>query len=232
MQAVFTIGSPAKSAAPRDEGMVLIRNPDGTASLVRSPTPATTEDFRPNPRQAVIRFKAMESNPSTAKDLEVSLFATVRTSVVPLCSITGLEVNRIATATGYGGSEISMSYAVDGKGKIIATIQVAYEANVVQTATVSDDLPGVRAAAIGSGNQTIYGVRVSDADGKPYTLGLISGSNQFDSLGKRVLLKLQLELHADRGGQGVPHTATLWGTYSRSVEVPLHFRDVPITIGK
>ena len=83
------------------------------------------------------------------------------------------------------------------------------------------------------GNHTVHGVRITDAEGKPYTLGLVSGTNRLDrATGQRVALNLELELHPDRDGHGAPTTATFWGSYVRTVEVPVTLRNVLLSRGK
>jgi hypothetical protein len=218
-----------------EDGVIFVRNPDGSVTAVRDTGGAfqLPGGFKPNPRQAVVRFKAGEKPAESVKELAVSLFANVRTGVEPLSRAGGLERNKPATGAGNAGVDLSITYRNDPNGKLMASVTVSYEARAVQPVGVGDDLPGARpGTGIGVGNYTVHGIQVTDAEGKPYTLGLSSGANQFDPTGKRVVLKLQLELHPDKEGHGPPAAVTFWGTHSRQVEVPLNFKDVPLTGGK
>ncbi len=215
-------------------GTVLIRNADGSVTLVKDTGSAfeLPGGFKPNVRQAVIQFKPAEKTVNTAKELGLSLFATVRTGIEPLCQIRDLEPGKTATGSGPGGVEMSITYSTDTRGKLIATVEVAFDDKAVQVAGVGADLPGVRGGA-GFGNHSVSGIRVTDATGKPYTLGLISGgSTRLDPTNKRLMHKLELELHPEKEGHGPPSVVSFWGTHGKSVEIPVILKDVPLTGGR
>jgi hypothetical protein len=215
------------------DGMVLVRNPDGTASFVRDPGAAfqLSGGFKPNTRQAVVRFKP-DPKAATAKELVVSVAGTVRSGIEPLCQIRGLEANQQRTADGPGETTLAVTYGPNGAGGLTANVEVKYDPRVVQPVGVGDDLPEARGGGAGLGNQTIQGVRITDADGKPYTLGLSLGLTRRDPSGKRTTQILQLTLHADKNGHGPPAVATFWGTHAKPVEVPATLADVPLVGGK
>ncbi|MBA4189646.1 MAG: hypothetical protein C0467_16800 [Planctomycetaceae bacterium] len=215
-------------------GTVLIRNADGSVTVVKDTGSAfeLPGGFRPNPRQAVIQFKPIEKSVNTAKELGVSMFATVRTGIEPLCQVRDLESGKAATGSAPSGVDISVTYATDSRGKLVASVHLSYDMKAIHAATVDDTLPGMRGGAAGYGNHTVYGIRVADADGKPYMLGLGSGSNQIDPTNKRILLKLDLELHRDKDGQGPPASIAFWGTHAKSVELPVLLKDVPLAGGR
>lgn len=214
-------------------GTVIIRNPDGSITVVKG----TGSDFdgpggfKPNVRQAMILFKPGDDAVKVAKELDVSLFAKVRTGMEPLCTVRGLEAGKTASDTGTSGVEISTSYGKNTEGKLVATVQLAYDVKAVTPAGVGDDLPGVRGGA-GFGNHSVFGLRVTDADGKPYTLGLISGTNQLAGPNNRLVRTLELELHREKEGHGPPAIISFWGTHARAVELPVILKDVPLTAGK
>jgi hypothetical protein len=218
------------------DGVFLVRNPDGTVRVVRDAGGLqgiqTAGSFAPNPRQAVLRFKPGEKRPDVAKELSVSVFATVRSGFEPLCTIKGLEANKRMTATGPGGTELAVNYAADSRGRLVAEVLLSYDPQVVQQAGAGDDLPGTVAGGPGTGNSTVYGLRVTDADGKPYTLGLRSGTTIPDRSGRRIGTRAQLELHAGKNGVGPPESLTFWGTYLKPVEVPVVLKDVPLLRSK
>ncbi len=216
-------------------GTVLIRNADGSVTFVEDTGAAfqLANRFHPNIRQALICVKSGEQSPNKLKELELSLFATVRSPIEPLSRAADLQANRPASGVGNAGVDLSVTYSRDPNDRLVASVEVTYDPKVVHPAGVGDELPGAKAGAGGAtGNFTVYGVRVTDAEGKPYILGLASGASQFDLTGKRVVLKLQLELHPNKDGVGPPAVVTLWGTRARTVEVPVTLKDVLLTGGK
>jgi hypothetical protein len=224
-----TVADP-KAEPGRREGVVMVRNPDGTAKFVRDTGPAfqLAGTFSPSPRQAVVRFKPGDAPPTEAKELAVSLFATVRTGVEPLSRIGGLEPNKPATGVGVSGVELTATYRKGEKGKWVAVVALTYD-SAVQMAGVGDELAGVKGGGPGVGNQTVFGIRVTDADGKPFTPGLLSGTSGFEAYGKRVVIQATLELNPDKDGQGPPAAVTFWGTHAKPVEIPVILKNVPLS---
>jgi hypothetical protein len=215
------------------DGVIMIRNPDGTASFVRD-TGGTFQlpgGFKPNARQVVVRFKNAE-NVAAAKELTVSLAATVRTGPEQLCQVRGLALNKPATAGGPGGSELAVTLSPDGGGGFTANVEVSYDPLDVQPVGVGDDLPDGVAGAAGLGNGTVHGVRFTDAEGKPYVLGLSTGLTRRHPSGKRTALILQLSIDAAKGKLGPPTDATLWGSYLKPVDIAVTLQDVPLSGGK
>jgi hypothetical protein len=214
------------------DGLVLVRNPDGTASWVRDTGAAfqLPGGFKPNARQVVVRFKDA-GKAAAAKELAVAVAGTVRTGPEPLCQVRGLEPNKPASASGPGGTKVAVTINPDGAGGFTAGVEVGYDPLEVQMVGVGDDLPDARAGG-GLGNATVHGVRVTDAAGKPYTLGLSTGLTRRDPNGKRTALILQLNLEAGKANLGPPDTLTAWGTYLKPVEIPVTLGDVPLAGGK
>jgi hypothetical protein len=215
-------------------GAVVVRNPDGTAKLIRDPggqfqLPGA---FRPNARQALVRFKPGEKPPAATAELEASLFGTVRCGIEPLSKAEKLQANTPAAGTGAGGVEMSVTYRAGANGRFLAAVELGYDPNAVSPAGAGDDLPGVRGGAAGLGNHCVFGVRITDADGKPFALGLTGGENRVEPGGKRATMRLSLELHPDKDGQGPPAAVTFWGSYARPVEVPVRLKDVALSGGK
>jgi hypothetical protein len=215
------------------DGVVMVRNPDGTASFVRDTGGAfqLPGGFKPNARQAVVRFKNAQNVPA-AKELTVSLVATVRTDPEQLCQVRGLALNKTATAGGPGGSELAVTLRPDGGGGFTAGVEVSYDPLDVQPIGVGDDLPDGVAGAAGLGNGTVHGVRFTDAAGKPYVLGLSTGLTRRHPAGRRTALILQLTVDAGKGKLGPPADATLWGSYLKPVDVGVTLEDVPLSGGK
>jgi hypothetical protein len=226
--------SPGESLQTDARGTVLVRNPDGTASLVRDTgsgfqLPGT---FRANPRQAVVRFKGGETSATLAKELDLTVFATIRSPIEQLSQVTGLDANQAGKGAGNAGIDLSVTYRRNGAEPLVASVEVTYDPKLVHPAGAGDDLPGVKNAGGMLGNHTVYGVRVTDADGKPYTLGITSGTNQFDPTGKRFVMKMTLNLYPEKNDQGPPTTFTFWGTHARTVDLPVILKNVPLSTGK
>ena len=97
-----------------------------------------------------------------------------------------------------------------------------YDRRLVDHAGVGVELPGTK-----GGNWTIQGVRITDADGKPYMLGVVGGSSHSNANG-RLAMSYSLGLHPDKDGNGPPAIATFWGTYAKPVEIPIVLADVPL----
>jgi hypothetical protein len=224
--------TPIPAPDPRATGkrVIFIQNADGTVTAVPDTGLDSPGSLKPNVRQAVIQFKPGDKGLTSAKGLDVSLFAKVRTGMEPLCRIGGLEAGKTASATGNSGVEITILYGTNRDGKLTASVTLVYELKAVTAAGVADDLPGVRGGS-GFGNHTIFGLRITDANGKPYTLGLISGTNQLGE-NARVVRTVELELHPEKEGHGPPANIAFWGTHAKTVEVPVSLKDVPLTGGK
>jgi hypothetical protein len=177
----------------------------------------------------MVRFSSTETRTDSAKELSLSIFATARVGIEPLVHARGLQKNKRVAASSAQGVDLAVTYHTDASDRMVAEVELAYDARRVQPAGVSDNLPAAALGGVLSGNGTIHGLRIVDADGKPFTLGLASGSNQFDPTGKRLVVKLKLTLHPDKGGQGPPATATFWGTEAKTIEIPVKLEDVPLS---
>jgi hypothetical protein len=226
--AIATSSPPFVVAA---DGLVIVRNPDGSHRFIRGGITEADHSITLNARQGLIKFKA-DSIPDLVKQLHISFFGTVRTGVEPLSQVADLVANRPTNGVGVSGIDFRLSYGRNPMGQLIATIELSYDAKTVTPAGSGDFLPGVRGGGFGTGNNTIYGVRITDAEGKPFVLGLTSGRHSLDPTSQRMIVVATLELHGDREGQRVPSRATFWGTHIQRVEIPLILQDVPINPGK
>ncbi len=124
-------------------------------------------------------------------------------------------------------------YRTDQNGKLIAEISLGYDTKIVHPVGVADELPGVKGTTnLGFGNHTVFGLLLTDKTGKPFGLGLRSGTSQLAGNGTRLEVKLTLELQRDRNATDPPDTIAFWGTRSRHIEVPVSLKDVPLSAGK
>lgn len=213
----------------RGDGAIIVRNPDGTIVVVNPNANNPIEvgpNFTPNARQSLIKLKTAAS---TATELNGSVYGLTRSGVEALAAV-ALDGNKSVTARGVPGVELTASLRTDGKGKKFVDAKVLYEPLRVQPARPSDELPGVKLGASGS-NSTALGVRVTDADGKAFDLALPNQSSGFDQTNRQITARLTLEVIEGKDAPKAPATVTLWGTYTRSVEVPFTLKDVPLAGG-
>lgn len=140
-----------------------------------------------------------------------------------------LDAKDVVTATGPADSEATVSLRTDAKGKRVVSVKLIYDPLKVNPVRASDELPDVK--LVGGGNQTVHGLRVTDADGKAFDASLANAVNNFDGTGqRRIVLNLQLELPAVKDGPA-PAKVVFWGTYAKSVAVPFALKDVPLVGG-
>ncbi len=212
------------------DGLVLVRNADGSVTLLRETGDAflSPAAFRPHPWQAVVRFKSAREPPAVARELSAVVVGIARTGMEPLCRVTDLKPNQTVTASGPGGTELRFTYSPSSDTAWTARAEISYVATDVRLAGVNDDLPGVRVGEFG-GNSTASGLLLTDADGRPFVLGLLTGASSGDPTGKRIGVILNLSFEP---GRRVPQAVTLWGSYRKPVEVAARLRDVPLTGGK
>jgi hypothetical protein len=213
------------------EGLVMVRKRGGGVAFKEGSAGLDLPlGFKPNTRQAVVRFKPGETPSTAVKELNLAVLGTVRSGIEPLSRTAGLEADQQATGTGVDGVEFTVSYYKNLDGRLGANVTLAYDRGAVEPVGVGDELPGTKGGGPGKANHSVQGVRITDVDGKPYTLGMIGGSSRPD--GGRQVMTLSLELHPDKNGHGPPVTATFWGSYARPVEVPVVLRNVPLSGGK
>lgn len=221
--------------ASGQEGVTVIRKPDGSFHVVRDSTAGfqTTGQFVPNTHQAVIRFKREGKLPELVKQLDVSLFATVQSGIEPISRAHGLVENQTNTAVGESSVDMTATYRADQNGKLVANVTLSLDHRMVEPVGVADELPGVKGTnTLGFGNHSVFGILVTDKNGKPYGLGVQLGTKQLDGTGNRTVMKMTLELVPDRNGIDPPDTITFWGTHAQPIEVPVTLKDVPLNVGK
>lgn len=221
----------ATADRPPGDGVVLMRNPDGTAGLARAAGTLPSGLFRPHARQAIVRFRGDGPlPPDTLETLDVVLTGKVRSGTEPVCRVTALDPNREAIATGPAGTELRFRYTPRADGPWTARAEIRYHTGEFQPVAVTEALPGVRLGpGFVSGNSTLSGLLLTDADGRPFALGLVSGHSRSDRGGGD--LNLSLELTFDPGRR-VPAAVSLWGSYRKTVDVAVSLRGVGLTGGR
>jgi hypothetical protein len=225
----YTVAGAA--ATENRAGVTLVRNPDGSVTVVRDTAAETSGRFAPNPRQAVLHFRNAERSAEGIKQLDVSILATIRTGIEPLSVATGLVKNQSATGSGSSDVVLKVRYEKESNGKLWARVELRYPSVRVHPVGASDDLPGVRGGVnAGYGNHTVYGVRFTDAAGKPFGLGLSNGSSTITPVSRTNVVECTLELIRGSKETGDPAVATFWGTDYREIEIAATFTDVPLQL--
>ena len=162
------------------------------------------------------------------KDLDITLYATIRSGIEPLSQIQGLRQNQTVAGKGSPDVELTARYQTDADGKLVADVTVSCD-STVQPVGVGDEVPGMKGTVnIGFGNHTVYGVMVADRNGKRFGLGLKSGANQIDKNSKRTTMRMSLELVPDRDCLE-PSTITFWGTHPQHIDIPVTLHHVPLS---
>lgn len=214
----------------RGGGMVVVQNMGGRAVFIESTgTVATGSEFVPNARQAVVRLRPGEKPTAALEEFAGSLFGVVRSGIEPAAVAAGLVEGTPAIGISRVGVDLRASLR-KGVTRYELEVELAYEPGSVQPAGLGDRLPA--ADGPGPGNYTFNGVRVTDADGKPY---FASGSAQYrrlDPTGRRTVLSMKISLTPTRSGQKPPSAVTFWATSGKPVEVPFTLRDVPVIAAK
>lgn len=187
---------------------------------------AVVPGFKPNIRQAVVKFKPGEERATVARELTGSVVGLVRSAVEPLATVP-LDADKAVTVTGQAGVELTASVRAGADGKQVAKVTLSFPPAAVDPARPGEELTGVKPPAAG-GNRTVLGVRVTDAAGAPFDLALAEQASDFDPTGRRIVVKLTLTLGAAKDGPTVPAKVAFWGTTPRPVEVAFALKDVPL----
>src|SRR5207244_3204651 len=152
-----------------------------------------------------------------------------RSATEPMATVT-LDPQKAVAVVGQAGVELTASMKTDAAGKKFVDVALSFSPTAVEPARASDELPDVKPAASGN-NQSVLGMRVTDADGRAFDLALANQASDFDRTGKRIVAKLTLELVLVKDGPTAPAKVVFWGTTVRQVEVPFALKDVPLVGG-
>ncbi len=191
--------------------------------------------FKPNLRQAVVRFKPGEWATPVARELAGSVFGLVRPAAEPMATIK-LNPKQPVAVTGQAGVELTAAERTE-KGRQYIDVRLAYDSLAVIPARNGDDLTRYgderdHVKLPTELNKAVLGLRVIDPDGKPFDLSIASSSNDFDRANpRRMVLNLKLELIVAKDGPTMPAQVVFWGAAPRPVEVPFALKDVPLLGG-
>jgi hypothetical protein len=187
--------------------------------------PESVTDPRPNPREALVKFKPGEEPAQVARELTGTALGWVRSAPEPLVTV-ALDPKKAVKATGRAGVELTATVRTEN-GKPVAEVWLAYDPLAVEPVRTTDSLSDV-ATERGSTNRTVHGLRVADADGRAFAPSLAASRSDF-TWDKRIELKLTLALPVEEKGPTEPGKVVFWGTFAKPVEVPFALKDVPLT---
>jgi hypothetical protein len=219
-------------------GVVVVRNVRGGVVMVNQnaavPTPAPP-GFTPNGRQVVVGLKP-GANPSAGlAELVGAVSGTVRSTAEPLVTLTELTPGRPAEGSHLKDADLKATLLREPNGEYTADVEVSYDPAAVTPATPNDlAAAGVPppAGEVGGGMAVLFGVQVTDADGKVFLLSSVTNRPRIDPVVRRVRSSLQLTLRPTAKTQGPPARVAFWAASAKSVEVSFALKDVPVAGGK
>jgi hypothetical protein len=143
-----------------------------------------------------------------------------------------LDAGKQVTATTTATNVSMKATLLQGEtGDARLDVDLSYPQQLVQPVTTTDTLSGTRGTTNFS-NQTLNGVRVTDAAGNPYPLTLTNIVQRFDATG-HLSYGFKFTLRRRAGDAlGEPKSVAFWGTYGKTVVVPFDLRDAPLVVGK
>lgn len=230
---VATVPPPSPNAQTmvfnRGGGMVVVQNVGGRAVFINDPGMISGGGFEPNARQIVVRLRPGEKPTAALEEFAGALFGVVRSGIEPAAVAAGLILS--TPAVGVSRVSVDMRATLQKENnRYELEVELAYEPAMVQPAGLGDRLPTT--GGTGPGNYTFNGLRVTDADGKPYFASGTAQYRRLDRTGRRTALTMKISLTPSRAGQGPPSAVTFWATSGKPVEVPFTLRDVPINAVK
>jgi hypothetical protein len=215
-----------------------------------------TQAFMPAATQALVRLKAT-GDVKSLKSLEGVLRGVIRTGPEELAAVAGLDRKPVASALGANGLALSVSLTERPEGEAYdfeATLR--YDPTEVQVAGLPDveeqfGRRGGRAVVIraqapvivaggrinrdtadGPRVRTAFGLTLTDADGKPFDLTVVSSTRIFTrTITGEVIDRIKLLARPSEEDQGAPAKASCTGTRAKVIEVPFKLTDVPVAAG-
>lgn len=212
--------------------------------------------FTPTAMQALVRLKTDGGSPKSLTALEGVIRGVIRTGPEEQAAVAGLDKKPIASALGVNGVALAVTVTERPEGGAfdveatlrynLAEVQVAGQPDVDETVQGRGGravLIRVQAPAIVPGGQinrernpdrgsaSAFGLTVTDAEGKPFTLTAISSRRTFDRTGGEVTDRVRLLARPAEQGRGSPAKVSFAGTRAKVVEVPFKLADVPAMAG-
>jgi hypothetical protein len=242
------------------QGGVLVADINGAVNLLPNPGPTPVAGYAPTATQALVRLRTADGPPKTIKSLEGVVRGVVRTGPEEIAAVAGLG-RFPATAVGPNGVALTVasvtardddeSFEIDVTVRYnAAEVQPAGRANPAETmihqaggrAIVRAQVRGVVVVggapgrvearpADSGGEECLFGLTVTDADGKPFTLTAASSLRRIDQASSEVTDQLKLAARPTGKDQGKPARVAFSGRRTKVVEIPFKLSDVPAAAG-
>lgn len=233
------------------QGGAVVFGGNGMVNLLPSREPNLSPGFAPTATQALVRLKASGA-PTSLQTLEGVVRGVIRTGPEELAAAAGLDKKPTVSALGVNGVALAVTVAERPEGDAFeveatlrydpAEVQVSgqpdYEERVLNQGRGRVVVRGqiqaaVRLPALGTvpGEANAFGLTVTDADGKPFTLTAVSSRRTHDRTGEEVTDRVKLLARPSGEGQGGPARVSFAGTRTKVVEVPFKLTDVPVAVG-
>jgi hypothetical protein len=231
--------------------VVIVRNVQGGVVLVNPnaavpPPPAAA--FTPNPRQAVANLRPGPKPSATLTEFSGVVMGTFRSRAEQLAVGTfaadATDPQLRASASGRAGVELRASAQAIGTNDHLVRAEVNYDPARVDPSGANGHTPvlrgGFRAgqpdprgrAPLRDAPTTVYGVQVTDAEGRAFALAPLFVQQHIERrTGRHWGVTLTLRLTPTEKGQTAPKTVSFLGTSVRPVEVPFALKGVPLAVG-
>ena len=197
-------------------------------------------------------------HPKSLKSLEGVVRGVIRTGPEELAAVAGLDKKPTVSALGVNGVALAVTVTERPEGEafdVEATlrynpteVQVAGQPDIEErfqgrgrAMIVRGQAGGVlvagginvrrEAADDGPRQASVFGLTLTDAEGKPFTLTAISSRRTFDRTGGEVTDRVKLLARPSEKDQGSPAKVSFAGTRAKVVEVPFKLADVPAAVG-
>jgi hypothetical protein len=205
-------------------GNVMILNEAGFEP--RSPFPT----FQPNIRQHTVKFKAAEKPSASLAEFAGSVYGVIR-SPLEAIAVAELEAGKQVQGAAHSGVTLKATLVRADARESLLEVDLSFPQQLVEFARVTDPLPGMTGPTNFS-NNTVNGLRATDADGNPLTLVVQSITHRAPFGGQQALGFKMLARPPVGKPTGEPKAVTFWGTYGKTVEVPFTLSGAPLVVGK
>ncbi|HUR53543.1 MAG TPA: hypothetical protein VMZ71_05410 [Gemmataceae bacterium] len=208
--------------------------PNGVLVFNEGGFDATTQfpSFQTNLRQHVVKFKTAEKPSAVLKEFAGSIVGVIRSPTERVAAAELEAGKQVAATTAAHGVSLKATLIQGETGDARLDVDLTYPQQLVQPVTTTDRLTGTSGTTNFS-NQTLYGVRVTDAAGNPYPLTATSITQRPDFTGQQMAYGFKFTLRRRPGDDlGEAKSVAFWGTYGKTVVVPFDLRDAPLVAGK
>ncbi len=206
----------------------------------------------PTHTRASVVLRPAGEPPTVLRSLEGVIRGVVRSGPEELAAVAGLDKNPTASAAGpnvalaVGGVterpdgesfelDVTLRYdpaevQVDGRADVQETVIARGPGRMIVRGQVRGVVAMRVPVGVSADRPNLFGLTVTDADGKPFTLTAASSRRTVDQSGE-VTDQVRLIARPAGKGQGKPAKVTFRGTRAKAVEVPFKLADMPVAAG-